>query len=272
MITFLIQDDTTTRDWNYSKNAFEALYRVLPTVTEPGDRIIIFRIGPSNFDDALVFIGTVGNVARPAIASTLTPWPTVTATVTPAQPTSDVPLFQTAAAVVATKTQGWISETATAADILNSCGEAVWANDFAAVATQWEATREAVKLAFGTQTSNITPGSGENAISNQVYEGLDHATRAFNDECKPNAYRRCLLIVFSDLSDWRPSVPHFQVPVSLKGVEVLSIMLNCPVLFSPNCSGVREKWLQTFKSFGAQNSTFINGDNLDKQLIDFIRR
>ena len=271
-LAFLIQEDSQGRGWHFSKDSFDTMYRVLPVITEPGDRLVVFRLGPPKFDDALVFIGKVGDVSHPSIPSTLTPWPTVTSTIPPTTPTPKEPIYQTATAAVASKTQSVIDVTATAVTILNICGEQVWGSDFAVMATQWEVTRQAAKNVFGTKTSNINPNNGVNGIQNQVYEGLDHATRAFKAECNNGIYRRCMLIIFSDLTEWRPSAPQFDVPIDLKGIDVMSVLFNCPVLFSPDCSAVQNNWSKIFKSFGANSSTFISGEEVEKKLIDFIRR
>ncbi len=272
-LAFLLQEDAQGQQgWHFSKDSFDTLYRVLPIIAEPGDRLVIFRLGPPRFDDALVFIGKVGDVSHPSIPSTLTPWPTVTSTALPTTPTPREPIYQTATAAVASKTQSVIDVTATAVTILNMCGEQVWGSDFAAIATQWEVTRQAAKNVFGTQTSKINSSNDVNGIQNQVYEGLDQATRAFKAECNNKIYRRCMLLIFSDLEEWRPSPPQFDVPIDLKGVDVISVLLNCPVLFSPDCSAIQNNWSKIFKSFGANSSTFINGEEVEKKLIDFIRR
>ncbi|MBV6394520.1 MAG: hypothetical protein HFACDABA_00085 [Anaerolineales bacterium] len=275
-IVFSIENSLeNSRTWVYEAQAYEIVTRVLNSVAEPGDSVVIFELGPLNFSDAIAFDGRVGDVSRPNIPPTLTLIPRIAPTNTPIA-TSDQGIFQRSTEVAATATHAVIALTATQIEALNRCGREAWEGTFSVIATQWAMTRIAAKNDFDRRLSNATPPIPVDTerYGNQVFEGLQHATIAFNSECDKNIYRRCLLVIISDLTEYRIAQPeYFDPQIDFdKKVEVLSILLNCPVLYDPTCSSVVNQWQDIFSSLGAINSTFINGDEVETKLIEFIRR
>ncbi|MFN8384426.1 MAG: hypothetical protein U0V02_20980 [Anaerolineales bacterium] len=260
--------------WSYEEESYRIVSEVLEQVTEPGDSVVIFKLGPLTFKEALVFDGRVGNVSQPNIPPTLTPVPSITPTNTP-DSTPEQGIYQRNTEAAAVATQGVIAVTATHIETINLCGKEIWERQFSEIATQWATTRSAAKEEFDKGLNSAeTPmiENGEN-YSRQVYEGLQYATLAFNQECNTDKYRRCLLITFSDLSEYRSGPPSYlNPPIDLKNVEVLSVLLNCAVMFDPECKSVQGDWKEKFLSLGASSATFFNGDEIIINLIDFIRR
>lgn len=80
-----------------------------------------------------------------------------------------------------------------------------------------------------------------------------------------------MLVIFSDLTEWRPQEPD-GLEIDLMGIEVLSVMLNCSPLYSPECVEWQSFWSEKMKSFGAKNIIYINGENIEKNLVEFLRR
>ena len=273
-IVFAIKNDVFENQWTFESQSYGIVSKVLESAAEPGDSIVIFKLGPLEFKDALVFDGRVGKVSQPSIPPTLTAIPSITATVTPSQ-TLEPGIFVRNTEVAALATQSIIAITATHIETLNICGREEWNRKFSSIATQWAATRTAAKAGFDEGLSAVdtpAPFEVENK-SRHVFDGLQHSTLAFESECNTQEYRRCLLILFSDLDDYRTKEPdYFDPPIDLENVEVLSVMLNCPVLFDPECQVVKDRWTDNFSLLGAKSSEFANGDDIENKLIDFIRR
>lgn len=273
-IVFAIKNDVFENQWTFESQSYGVVSKVLELAAEPGDSIVIFKLGPLKFRDALVFDGRVGNESQPNIPPTLTAVPSITATTTPIQ-TLEPGIYKRSTEAAITATQGIIAITATHIETINKCGQEEWNREFSVIATQWAATRVAAKAKFdkGLNAAATPVPSEEENYSRHVFEGLQHATLAFNSECKTQKYRRCLLIVFSDLKDYRTKEPdYFNPPINLENVEVLSVMQNCAVLFDPECKSAEDIWSNNFLLFGAKNSEYINGDDIENNLIDFIRR
>lgn len=273
-IVFAIKNDVFENQWTFESQSYGIVSKVLELAAEPGDSIVIFKLGPLEFKDALVFDGRVGNVFQPLIPPTLTAVPSITATNTPSQ-TLEPGIFVRQTEESAQQTQAVVEITATYIENLNRCGKDEWERLFSSSATQWAATRAAAKAGFDEELSAVAtpaPFEVENK-SRHVFEGLWHSSLAFESECKTQEYRRCLLILFSDLDDYRTKAPvYFDPPIDLENVEVLSVMLNCPVLFDPECQAVLDGWTDNFSLLGAKSSEFANADDIENKLIDFIRR
>lgn len=283
-IVFLAEDVNDRGDWKYTSVSYEIISNVLSSVSEPGDSIVVFRMGPLEFKDALLLDASAGSAYRPDIPITLTPWPSLTP-INTLTGSSGFPLYDMMTATRGAETQIVANATSTQISVLNGCGRQIWVSEYSAVATQWEATRQESKKRFSgiineglhtpTQVGTPTPvGTPMKGGSNSVFEGLNHATLAFSAKCDTGKYRHCVLIIFSDLSEYRPSSPsYFNTPTNLKNVDVMSVLLNYRVSYDPDYIKTKEKWTDIFSSLGAKSSKFIVGDdNVETELINFIRR
>jgi hypothetical protein len=217
----------------------------------------------------------VGSISQPDIPETLTPWPTTTSAPTLVDMTVE-PIYEMMTATKAAATRADINATATQISVINNCGQQIWASQYAVVATQWEETRLVEKSKFDQKLNEeiSTPFASSDVDStSSVFEGLQFATLAFNNECDGVKYRRCILVVFSDLTEYRDSAPgYFDPPINLSNIEIVSVMLNCTVQYDPDCLAMQADWSNIFVSLGSEKPVYFNGDDLEENLINFIGR
>ncbi len=269
----LFEQQTETNSWAYTAESFQIMRTVLSEAAEPGDRFIFYLLGPrqSDFQHAYVDGLSVGSASRPDIPSTPTLEPTATATIVPTGTMTGY--FALATKDAANATQAALLATATHSAFINNCAMGIWATQYADVATQWVVTRASALDQFMDQYDkrvhehSIDP---DRIVANQVYEGLTNAAESFKQECN-SKYRRCTLIIFSDLTEWRPKEPD-GLAIKFDNVDVISVMLNCNPIYSPDCQAMQETWNRKFSSYHARTVQYINGDNVEQNLIQLLRR
>lgn len=277
IIVVLMQPDPY---YEYSAAALEVLDKIIPQVIEPNDAFYLLRTGifVSNFDVALISNGEVLNASRPAIPSTPTFIPTITQTNTPIH-TPQSAVGQQGATAQAEQTVSALYATATQSEFMHNCAMQEWEEEYHEQSVNWEATKTVIRKEFVKefeedidsykQQINVTP----TALPNMVYESFVHTSLVFNNyNC--GADDRCFLIIFSDLHDSRPSTPNnVKEKVALVGVKVISVMFNCDPIFEPSCKSIQDHWTENFASYNASlPPVYLNGDGLDKALLDILIR
>lgn len=273
-VVFLVENSIESNDWVYEAESREIIKAVLADTVEPGDSIVIFKMGPLNFEESLLFDGRVDDVVQAVIPPSPTFIPSVTATNTPVA-TLTPGLYAKQTEVAATLTQGVIQITATHASVIDGCAQDAWEKQYEEIVRGQQDVRATVIASFNDQlNATATPAAEfpEN-YSHQVFESLQFSTLAFNQECKSDKYRSCLLIIFSNLSEYRLTPPdYFDTPINLGNVDVLSVLLNCQAMFDPSCKATEEYWSELFvNGLGAKSSSFIANDNVEQDVTNFIR-
>jgi hypothetical protein len=258
-------------DGKKTGNVVEFINDFIPKIMGPGDQYSIFKMGYINYDDALFYrySSKVSKapkiVTPPAQYNTLTPVPSPTPFPggSVMKNLADQNMYEaTVTAQVATATQLAFEY---------QCHVNAFDSDAQATATGWSVTKTAVATEISSQLQNASTPSvsiSPTPFADTVYEGLLDASVDFENQC--SGYHRCILLIFDDMHDWRNTAPGEKVPfsnISLGNVDVISVMSNCPVIFSPTCTQVQGLWTDQLKRFGAKSVTYINGSNLEDTLI-----
>ncbi|GEM_PF-3653031 len=294
LIISLVEQEIVFSDWTETSRAFQILSEVIPSIAKPEDRLVTFYLGPRVYDDAFIsdeLIGSVGLV-RPSIPSTPTPYPTITSTSTPATPTPDDRIVQISTERAAEATQTHVIATTTQNAFLDQCAKLIWATSYALVATQWAQTQEsAIETLRAEMQVTKTPGVSGEYFQNEVYDGFSHATRKFSEygcikqsgtdqtATPVNApYSRCVLLVFSNMDEWRTpefireSMPILNSRINLNGIEVFISMLNCNDMSENYCLTQKNFWTEQLKNYGATSVDFFSNKDIEFHLTTFLAR
>jgi hypothetical protein len=267
--------DTDYHYMDYSDDALQSILDIIPFAVEPGDKLYIYKLGVKDFDDAMVLNITSDGFEYPAIPPTPTLYPTLSIG-TPLPTRTDIPLLSLKATQIRiTQTVESLHATATQSSFENICAQKTWSDSYKATATEWQKTRQASINEFSENlleeldpdASKLSEGT-TTPIPTMIYESLAQASLIFSNEC--SEYGKCKLILFSDMQDWRDTTPE-NLSISLKKVDTMAVMMNCSIIFNPECTKIQNLWKTNFDTYES-NITFVNGDRLNDNLIQFIRR
>ncbi|MFH1446823.1 MAG: hypothetical protein ABIG43_05375, partial [Chloroflexota bacterium] len=88
---------------------------------------------------------------------------------------------------------------------------------------------------------------------------------------------RCILLIFDDLEEWRigpegkpAKPPNFYI--NLSNVDIVTVVLKCVDVYQPDCTTKKKIWEPELKSYGALKVELYNGKDLEKNLIQYLRR
>lgn len=272
LIVVLLDLDKDYKD--YTSQALQIINSVIPEAIDPGDRLVLFRTGMRTFEDSIVLSERTEAYFPPSIPSTptliyiATPMPNLVGTTMPGIygiATENVIHAQQTAAVA----------TATESDFINDCAMDYWSMQFQSQATTWAPTRAAVVNEFSYSIHRDIDEfedklvSAEAGTQNAIFEGLSFATVVFQNEC--SNYDSCILITFSDMNDWRPVAPK-NLQIDLTAVDVVSVMLNCQVIYQPSCTKIQDIWTQNFNLFHVRSVSYLNDENIENNLVNALRR
>ena len=274
LIVILIQPSDWADD-TYVPQINQIITDVLPSIVEPGDSIAIFEMGTRDFGKAAILYDKAGaNLAQPEIPPTPTPHETFTPfpTFTESPYTVENRKIHNAG----TATAESANATATQYAFQDLCSQASWVSSYGETATAWASTKAASDSSFTTQIkeelNSYKDGGNQRAtpVPHMIFESLSHATLTFQSEC--SHYWRCILVMFSNLDDWRMQSPPDYLKIDLSNVEVYGALLNCNTLFQPDCAAIQKIWGPYFRSHGAVNVKYSAGPNIENNLIAFLRR
>lgn len=259
-------------DGTKTEDILEFLDHVLPDILGPGDQISFFSLGFRSYNAARLdrYVSKISDsphiVPTPRYPETLTPIPSPT--------NSNVGLDEYKAKVEYQTAVADQYATATQIVFEYQCALQDYQNIYQATATQWSATKAVEATAISTQIQALrtaTPQAVETPFaSNNVYEGLAHATVDFSNLC--SEYERCILLIFDNLTDWRNVPSQNNIPsylqIDLHNVEVISVLPQCVTIFEPSCKEIQDLWTDELKSVGVTQVAYYNGDRLEQTLID----
>ena len=245
--------------------------KILPKVLGPGDQYSIFSLGFRHYEAAKLNRYSSKITAAPEIVATpqspmiLTPIPTPTL--------SDAVLENQVAKNKYVSEVEAQNATATQSAFEYDCEKVAYDAMYKVTATAWSVTQQAEANEIATQIVVAQENRKEKIMAmetpfaaDNVYEGLSHVTVDFESQCKE--YERCILIIFDDLIDWRNVTPDY-LQISLKGVDVVSILPQCEDLIQPSCQNVQYLWNPHFESYGAKSVTYFNGKRLEESLLNY---
>ncbi len=234
---------------------------VLPNVLYSGDQYGIFELGYKSYEAARVDRYSVAILPPPPSRAMYKGPATITPINTPK--TFDAMLLNQQAQNIYTKTLVVHDATATEMAFIDVCGKAQYVTESQATNVAWEATQTQAGIIVQSHATSIENNAKvlETPFSEDaVYDGLSHATIFFNQLC--SEYSRCVLLIISDMEDWRAGYKGMieGYDINLTNVEVISVIPNCKDIFQPNCQTLQNTWQNEFKLAHAKNVVFINGE------------
>lgn len=250
--------------------------KTIPSIMEPGDRVVVFQLGYSSFEDAIVtsqssFVAVPQILNTPSPVETLTPLPTANVS-TPG--------------LVAIATENFIRSQSTARasteqanQSLYDCEKENWNASIRQTATAWEITQVAesadiaskINIDFEKFMSAETkvPFSTNELDLGGVYFGLNFATVVFESECQN--YSECVIMLIDDLSVFGENNPD-NLPIDLDHVSIYSVLQDCIDINQPSCMALQEYWNNEFKRFSAGDIVYLNGVRVEQNLLNALGR
>ncbi|NOH04028.1 MAG: hypothetical protein HND47_19685 [Chloroflexi bacterium] len=105
----------------------------------------------------------------------------------------------------------------------------------------------------------LTPIARYSYNSNLIYESLSTATDRIQLAITEHQDDKYILIIFSNMYDWRPSKPK-NMKIDLEGINTLIVSQKCRD--EVDCIAVKTKWETQLIDFGAVNPLFLGIDNI----------
>lgn len=104
--------------------------------------------------------------------------------------------------------------------------------------------------------------------SRPIFETLAEVGNLFLP-CESSDYSSCLLIVFSDMLDWRYNREPQDVGIemSLNNVDVIVVLFDCE-LTTDECLNRQERWAAHFSYAGASSVRFVTGPDDEEDTFD----
>lgn len=226
----------------------------------PGDRLVVAWINLENGTQTIIFDKRVERARVPQFSPTLTS-PPVTPTLTPANITT---------------IQGQQMQTNEAIDKDNQtinekyyCKIGEWNALSDAIFQQWKDEQKEKINSFSSEANaTLTPSIAKATSGGKLlYESLSTASQMLQAAMSRRQHQRYILIVFSDMDDWRPSKPD-NIQINLNGIDTLIVSQNCN--YEIDCQ-VKIDWESQLKSFGAANPQFLLKEyDIENSLYDYL--
>lgn len=119
---------------------------------------------------------------------------------------------------------------------------------------------------FIQDISNTFPSDAqfEDQTSNPVFESIATTANFITTECNLSIYSNCVLVIFSDLEDFRQNNASDKVPQSQmsSNIDVLSVIYSCQ--YASGCKEKTTKWAEHFFHFSAKNFNWVLNSDSDK--------
>jgi hypothetical protein len=268
------------KDGSKTFNTLEFINRVIPSFSGPGDQYSLFEFGYREYSDARIGGFESRLPSSPLHLETPIPYLTATPYNTP-NPTALATLEDLERLRVIndynSKVQLQQSEIERE-KFEQYCRDKNFNDAINATATIWEAT----KLAEVTQIATKIKGDEESKKQNtgrptpflyqEVYVGLRHAATDFEYLCKN--YKKCILIIFDELLDWRNPSKQTRIPddigFRLDNVNIIAVLPDCSPIQDPMCQDRISRWDDKFKSLGAISTQYFDGIRLEEKLANYI--
>lgn len=147
-----------------------------------------------------------------------------------------------------------------------------------ATATSWAVTKAAEVTEIATQLvgEKEVPSQSAPIVTpfpyDEVYFGLRHVATDVDFLCEK--YKRCVLIIFDNLVDWRNPSEENEIPEDIKyrldNLNVIVVFSDCAPLQDPECQKRIARWDDKFKSLGAISTKYFDGVRLEERLSEYI--
>jgi hypothetical protein len=232
---------------------------VIPNIFA-GDRLVVAWINLENGTQTIIFDERVEQVRLPQFPPTFAPLP-VTPTLTPSNITT---------------IQGQQIQTNEAIErdnqVINEkyyCKIGEWNATSDAIAQKWKTEqKEKIDSFIGKANTRLTPSiAKETSGGKLLYESLSVASQMLQSAKLKKQHKRYILIVFSNMNDWRPKKPD-DLSIELNGVDTLIVSQNCK--YEIDCS-VKTDWEAQLKSFGVTTPLFVvQEDDISKSIFGYL--
>lgn len=245
---------------SYIPNDFETITKSVVSKMQPGDRLVLQWLGLNRTTASIFSYNRIEQAEQPVFPPTPTR-PPVTPTLTPGGPTT---------------TQGLQIQTSEAINRDNElirrdylCEIGKWNTSSDEIYSQWQSKQQALVNNFQenvqhdiAKAQKYEPDQGK-----LIYENLSVVSKMLRSAMKKHQHDAYILIIFSDMNDWRPAPPD-NTTINLDGIKVFVIDRTCQ--FAIDCS-VENTWSPILKRYGAQEPYFLVAeDNIDKELSTYL--
>lgn len=271
---FILIDGTLNYDVQRIDDVRKVLGLTLSSTLQTGDRVIVGWINdPAQYNgiESTIFYNDVFLVESgdlplmPTLPPTLGPFSTATIT-----PTSIGQLRQTeiARTVDAVKRQ----EEDFIQDMINEyfCRKGESVAKIEEIQTLVGGLKRDSIASFVEQLQNQFPSAEEYEFSenNPFFEVLSRTSNFITAECDLNIYSNCVLLIFSDMDDFRQNLSSNKVPYSdmIQKIDVVPILYKCQ--FATACDGKMKKWSEHFNFFHSRSLGFVLNKDADKEMYN----
>lgn len=247
-------------EYKFRPKDFELISSAIIPNMFPGDRLVITWINLERGTQAIIFDERIHRERIPQFPPTLNP-PPVTPTLTPSNITT---------------IQGQQIQTNEAIErdnqVINEkyyCKIGEWNATSDDIFQKWKDKQKEEIDSFSSKANTVLTSSTAKAPSGGklLYESLSTASQMLQSAMDKRQHQRYILIVFSDMHDWRSSKPD-DMQIELNGVDTLIVSQNCK--YEIDCQ-VKVEWEAQLKSFGAANPLFlVQEDNIERSLYDYL--
>lgn len=249
-----------SRDYKFTPKDLELISdRIIPNMFA-GDRLIVAWINLEKGTQTIIFDERVERERIPQFPPTLTALP-VTPTLTPSNITT---------------IEGQQIQTNEAIDRDNRainekyyCKIGEWNATSDDMFQKWKDEQKKKVDSFSSKANTVlTPSIAKTTSGGKLlYESLSTASQMLQAAMGKRQHQKYILIVFSDMDDWRPSKPD-KLQIDLNGVEVLVVSQNCK--YEIDCQ-VKVDWEPQLTSFRVANPLFlVQEDNIEKSIYNYL--
>ncbi len=247
-------------EYKYTPQDLELISKTVVQNMYPGDRLVVAWINLENSTRTIIFDERIEREELAKFPPTLTP-PSVIPTLTPAKITTiEGQQIQTNEAIE--KDNQAINEK-------HYCKIGEWNATSDAKFQEWkDDQKEEVDSFISKANTALKPSiANDSSRGKLLYESLSVASQMLQSAISKRQHNRYILIVFSDMNDWRPAKPD-ELTIELNGVDTLIVSQYCK--YEIDCQ-VKAGWETQLMSFGAVKPLFfVQEDNISKSIYDYL--
>jgi hypothetical protein len=104
----------------------------------------------------------------------------------------------------------------------------------------------------------------EGEENNPIFESISRTADFINNECNLSLYDNCMLLIYSDLHDFRTRTDSDKVPLSdlNSQIDIITVSFDCR--YKGSCDKHLEYWNEHFSFFKAKSITFVLNSQKDE--------
>lgn len=247
-------------DYKHTPEDLKLLSKTITANMFPEDRLVVAWINLDDSTKTIIFDERVERTRLPEFPPTFIA-PPVTPTLTPSNITT---------------IQGQQIQTNEAIDkdnqVINEkyfCKIGEWNAISDNIYQEWQHEQKEEVDSFNNEANSVlAPSIAKNSSSGKlIYESLSTASQMLQTAIAKRQHDKYILIVFSDMNDWRPSKPE-NIKINLKGIDALIVSQQCK--YEIDCT-VKATWETQLTDFRAVNPLFlVQEDNISNSIFDYL--